>query len=320
FPGEGTGLIFRPEQIGPLELATTSFGQGVSVTPLQQVMAVSAIANGGNLLRPYLIKEIKGPAGEIIERGAPEIIRRVISKETAQKVSWIMEEVVNEGSGINAYIEGYRIAGKTGTAQKVGPGGVYKSGEYILAFVGFAPAEDPQILLYITVDGAKRGAQWGSQISAPIFQAVMKDVLSYLEIPPSEIPPAPEVRSVEVPALKGLTVDEAGALLDSEGLLLKPVGRNGLIREQTPKAGAEVPLQTKIIVYLEDLWHEENPGEVVVPNLQGLTIRETGEILDYLGLKTEPTGSGLVVKQEPAAGTVVNKNSSVQVYFSSPLD
>lgn len=320
FPGEGAGLIFRPEQIGPLELATTSFGQGVSVTPLQQVMAVSAIANGGNLLRPYLIKEIKGPDGEIIERGAPEIIRRVISKETAEKVSWIMEEVVNEGSGINAYIEGYRIAGKTGTAQKVGPDGVYKSGEYILAFVGFAPAEDPQILLYITVDGAKRGAQWGSQISAPIFQAVMKDVFSYLEIPPSEISSAPEVRLVEVPALKGLTVDEAGALLDSEGLLLKPVGRDGLIREQTPKAGAQVPLQTKIIVYLEDLWYEENPGEVVVPNLQGLTIRETGEILDYLGLKTEPAGSGLVVKQEPAAGTVVNKNSSVQVYFSSPLD
>ncbi|MGI6308862.1 MAG: penicillin-binding transpeptidase domain-containing protein [Dethiobacteria bacterium] len=320
FPGEGTGLIFRPEQIGPLELATSSFGQGISVTPLQQVMSVAAIANGGYLLRPYLVQEIKGPDGETIERGAPEIIRQVISKDTAQKVSLIMEQVVSQGSGINAFIEGYRIAGKTGTAQKVGPGGVYKPGEYILSFIGFAPVEDPQVLIYIAVDGAKRGAQWGSQISAPIFQAVMKDVLSYLEIPPAELSATPEVQLVEVPELKGLTVDEAGALLDTQGLLLKLVGKEGVIRDQTPKSGARVPLQTRIIVYLEDLWNEENPEEVIVPNLQGMTVREAGEILDHLNLNVEPVGSGLVVKQEPVAGTAVNKNSSVQVYFSSPLD
>lgn len=320
FPGEGTGLIFRPEQIGPLELATSSFGQGVSVTPLQQVMAVAAIANGGYLLRPYLIQEIKGPGGEIVERGAPEIVRRVISPDTAKRVTSIMEEVVKQGSGINAAIEGYRVAGKTGTAQKVGPGGVYKPGEYILSFIGFAPAEDPQILLYIAVDGAKRGAQWGSQISAPIFQAVIKDVLSYLEIPPAELSGTTEVQLVEVPELKGLTVDEAGALLDTRGLLLKLVGKEGLIKDQTPKSGARVPLQTRIIVYLEDLWNEENPEKVVVPDLQGLTIREVGEILNYLDLQAKPAGSGLVVQQEPAAGTVVSKNSSVHVYFSSPLN
>lgn len=170
------------------------------------------------------------------------------------------------------------------------------------------------------MDGAKRGAQWGSQISAPIFQAVMKDVLSYLEIPPAELSATPEVQLVEVPELKGLTVDEAGALLDTQGLLLKLVGKEGVIRDQTPKSGARVPLQTRIIVYLEDLWNEENPEEVIVPNLQGMTVREAGEILDHLNLNVEPVGSGLVVKQEPVAGTAVNKNSSVQVYFSSPLD
>lgn len=319
YPGEGAGLIFRPEQIGPLELATSSFGQGVSVTPLQQVMATAAIANGGNLLRPYVVQEIKGPDGEIVERGAPEIIRRVISPDTAQKVSSIMEEVVKQGSGINAAIEGYRVAGKTGTAQKVGPGGVYKPGEYILAFIGFAPAEDPQILLYIAVDGAKRGAQWGSQISAPIFQAVIKDVLSYLEIPPAELPARPEVQMVEVPELKGLTVDQAGALVDTQGLLLKPVGREGLIKDQTPKSGARVPIQTKIIIYLEDLWNEEDPEEVIVPDLQGLTIKEVGEILNHLELQAVPAGSGLAVQQKPAAGTAVSKKTNVRVNFSSPL-
>ena len=181
YPGEGAGLIFSPNQVGPLELATTSFGQGISVTPLQQVMAVSAIANGGYLLRPYLVKEIREIDGQPVRVDSTEIIRQVISRDTANHVALIMEQVVQDGSGVNAAVEGYRSAGKTGTAQKVGPGGAYISGEYILSFIGFAPLEDPRILLYIAVDGARRGPQWGSQVSAPLFQAMMKDILADIE-------------------------------------------------------------------------------------------------------------------------------------------
>lgn len=319
YPGEGTGLIFRPEQIGPLELATSSFGQGVSVTPLQQVMAVSAIANGGRLLRPYVIGEIRDADGNVVEKRGPEIVRRVISEDTAKRATAIMEEVVNRGSGANAVIEGYRIAGKTGTAQKVGPGGVYMPDEFILSFIGFAPAEDPQILLYIAVDGAKRGPQWGSQVSAPLFRAIMKDVLSYLEIPPARPAGEEEVKLIEVPELKGKTVDEAGALLDNRGLLLKLVGKEGIIKDQTPKAGAQVPLHTSIIVYLDDLWDENNPEHVFIPDLKGMTVKEVGEVLSRLHLKMEPVGSGVVVKQEPEAGTNLRKGSPVKVHFSSPL-
>jgi stage V sporulation protein D (sporulation-specific penicillin-binding protein) len=318
YPGEGTGLIFRPGQIGLLELATSSFGQGISVTPLQQVMAVSAIANGGYLLRPYVIREIRDDQGGVVEKRAPEIIRQVISRDTSKRVTLIMEEVVKQGSGVNATIEGYRIAGKTGTAQKVGPGGVYMSDAYILSFIGFAPAEDPQVLLYIAVDGAKRGPQWGSQVSAPLFRAIIKDVLSYLEISPSQFPGKQEVKLIEVPELKGLTVDEAGALLDTRGLLLKLVGKDGIIKDQTPKSGAQVPMQTGIIVYLEDLWDDENPEQVRVPDLKGMTVKEVGEILSRLNLKMEPVGSGVVVKQEPAAGKL-KRGTAVKVYFSSPL-
>ena len=321
YPGEGTGLIFRPEQVGPLELATTSFGQGISVTPLQQVMAVASIANGGYLLRPYLIKEIRDADGEVAEQRFPEVIRQVISKDTADRVTAIMEEVVIQGSGINAAIEGYRIAGKTGTAQKVGPGGVYLSGDYILSFVGFAPVEDPRVLLYIAVDGVKRGPQWGSQVSAPLYHAIMKDVLSYLEIPPTQLTDdQKEISLVEVPELKGLTVDEAGALLDTGGLLLKLVGQKGIIMDQTPKSGAKVPLQTSIIVYLDDLWSDEAPGLVYLPELKGMGVKEVGEILSHLGLRVEPQGSGIVIKQEPIAGTRLPKNSVVKVQFSSPLN
>jgi len=318
--GEGKGLVFKPEQVGPLELATSSFGQGISVTPLQQVMAVSAIANGGYLLRPHVVKEIRDPDGQVVSKSSREVIRQVISADTSRQVSLIMEGVIKEGSGVNAYIEGYRIAGKTGTAQKVGPEGNYIPGEYILSFIGFAPLEDPQILLYVAVDGAKRGPQWGSQVSAPLFRNIMKDVLSYLEIMPTELPDEEELHVVEVPDLKGLTVDEAGALLDTSGLLLKVIGSEGVIKDQAPKAKASVPLQTGIIVYLDDLWTDEDPEEVQMPNLIGLTMQETAEVLGRLGLKMEPSGSGIAVEQEPEPGIKVRKNSLIKVHFSSPQD
>jgi len=319
YPGEGTGLIFRPEDVGPLELATTSFGQGISVTPLQQVMAVAAIANGGNLMQPYLVKEIRDPEGEVTEQRSPKVVRQVISEKTAHRVASIMEKVVEEGSGVNAYMEGYRIAGKTGTAQKVGSGGVYLGGEYILSFIGFAPIDDPEILLYIAVDGAKKGPQWGSQVSAPLFRNIMQDVLSYLEIPPSEIPEE-EIREVQVPELKGLTVDEAAALLDTQGLLMKLVGQDGVITDQTPKAGVSVPIQTGIIVYLDDIWNDEENGRLSMPDLLGMTMKEAGEILGQLGLKMDPVGSGIVTSQEVPAGTQIQQGTVIKVHFSSPLN
>lgn len=269
-------------------------------------------------MEPYLVKEIRDPAGEVTRQRSPRVVRQVISEKTAQRVTSIMEEVVKQGSGVNAYMEGYRIAGKTGTAQKVGPEGFYLGGEYILSFIGFAPVEDPQVLLYIAVDGAKKGPQWGSQVSAPLFKNIMKDVLSYLEIPPSELP-REEIREVEVPDLKGLTVDEAAALLDTRGLLIKLVGKKGIITEQTPKAGVGVPLQTSILVYLDDIWNNEEDGKLLMPDLLGMTVKEAGEILSMLGLKMEPVGSGVVTMQDVPAGTLVERGAVVKVTFSSPL-
>ncbi len=254
-----------------------------------------------------------------MEKKSTEVIRQVISRDTAAYVTSIMEKVVTEGSGINAAITGYRISGKTGTAQKVGPGGMYMPNEYILSFIGFAPADDPQVVLYIAADGVKRGPQWGSQVSAPLFRAIIKDVLSYLEIPPAQPPEQETVKLIEVPELKGLTVDDAGALLDTCGLLLKIVGKKGIIKDQTPKSGARVPVQTGIVVYLEDLWDENNPGQVFAPDLKGMTVKEAGEVLGRLSLKMEPVGSGVVVKQEPVAGSDLKKGSVVKVHLSSPL-
>ena len=320
YPGEGRGQIFRPEQIGPVELATSSFGQGISVTPLQQVMAVSAFANGGQLLRPYFVKEIVDIDGTTVYEREPEVIRQVISQSTAERVSRAMLGVVEEGSGVNASIEGYLVAGKTGTAQKVS-GGKYVPGEYVLSFIGFAPLEDPQVVIYVAVDGARRGPQWGSQVSAPLFQSIMKDVLSYLDIPPAHLPEdEEELRLLNVPDLKGMTIDEAAAMLDTKGLLVRLVGEEGVIVDQTPKAGAQVPLRTHIIIYLDDLFDDEASGYITVPDLQGMTVKEVGEILGHIGLRMERDGSGIVIKQNPAPGTRVDRNSNVTVYLSSPLD
>jgi len=316
-PGEGIGILFSPQQYGPVEAATTAFGQGVSVTPIQQVMAVAAMANGGDLMKPYVVKEVRDSEGNVVRRQEPQVVRRVISEETTREVTRIMELVVTEGSGMNAYIDGYRIAGKTGTAQKVGPGGRYIGGEYILSFIGFAPAEDPQILLYIAVDAPQVGPQWGSQVSAPMYKRMMGDILKYMNIPSSKTQVNEAPKMVEVPNLIGMTLEEAGELLEPSGLLVRLIGSGGSILNQTPKAGAKVPLHTQILVYLGG---EQVEGEVPVPDLTGKTMREAGEILGWLGLVMNSSGSGVAVSQDPAPQTRVNVNSVVNVEFRTPGD
>ena len=187
YPGESAGIIFNPDLIGPLELATASFGQGISVTPIQQIMAVAAMANGGYLYKPYLVAEMRDRDGEVIFTREPEVIRQVVSKETSFKLVSMMESVIIEGTGQTAAIEGYRVAGKTGTAEKLGSDNIYMTDQFIYSLVGFAPAEDPRIVLYVAVDGVTRGPLFGSYTSAPLFKRIMEDTLNYLQVTPSEV-------------------------------------------------------------------------------------------------------------------------------------
>ncbi len=311
-PGESAGIIFNEEQFGPVELATTSFGQGVSVTPLQQIMAVSAMINGGNLMEPYIVREIRGADGQVKEKREPTVVRQVVSLETSEQIKEIMELVVADGSGKNAAVPGYRIGGKTGTAQKVGPGGRYVSGEYIVSFLGFFPVDNPQALIYIAVDSARRGVQFGSQISAPIFQRVAKDYLSYLAIPPDnlaeQLAPPPLVR---VPDITGLALDEVAQLADEAGLIIIPIGDGDTISRQTPAAGALVPLHTEILVYMS----KERGDMVAVPNLMGRSMREAAEILNWLGLNMKSFGSGIVRTQDPQPWESVPVGSDVTLEF-----
>ncbi len=186
YPGESSGMIFETDAVGPVELATTAFGQGISVTPIQQVMAVTAMVNGGYLYKPYLVEEIRNQDGEIIFAREPEIVRQVVSEETSAQLVALMESVILDGTGHAAALEGYRVAGKTGTAEKLDQDGSYSDRDYIYSLIGFAPIEDPRLVLYVAVDGVTRGPRLGVHTSAPLFKNIMEDTLNYMQVSPSE--------------------------------------------------------------------------------------------------------------------------------------
>ncbi len=212
--GESSGILFDLDDVNNLELATTSFGQGVSVTPIQQVTAVAAAINGGFLYKPYVVKSINEPElNSIIDKNEPELVRKVISEDTSNKVRYALESVVANGSGKNAYIPDYRVGGKTGTAQKV-ENGQYLVGNYITSFIGFLPADDPEVIIYIAIDNAKGVTQYGGTVAAPIAKNVMLDIIDILEIEKRENSldkeyTYPDKKYIRVPDVTNLTVDEA---------------------------------------------------------------------------------------------------------------
>ena len=216
--GESKGILFDVDEMGPVELATTSFGQGISVTPIQQVRAVSAAINGGKLYTPYIVGAfLESETDSLIEKVEPVVTREVISEETSSLVRYALESVVANGSGKNAYIENYRVGGKTGTAQKVQDGS-YLDGNYILSFMGFMPADDPEIVVYVAIDNPKGVTQYGGVGSAPIARNVLLSAIDILDIKPSKEGMAKEYTWLDkkysiLPDVVGMTKEEAAKTL-----------------------------------------------------------------------------------------------------------
>ncbi|HEX6922621.1 MAG TPA: stage V sporulation protein D [Bacillales bacterium] len=250
--GEGKGILFG-DNAKPLEVATTAFGQGVSVTPIQQVMAVAAAINGGYLYEPYIAKAWVNPAtDDVIERNTPHLRRRVISGETSKKVRHALESVVAKGTGRAAFREGWRIGGKTGTAQKA-ENGAYLQNNYILSFIGFAPADDPQVLVYIAIDNAKNAPQFGGQVAAPIAGEIIADSLRVMGVEKRKNQIEYEKKwndpvMVKVPKLVGMTRKDLHSSLFS-GLRIKAEGKGDVIIAQSPKAGVKLEQGSTIRVY-----------------------------------------------------------------------
>lgn len=252
--GEGRGILFAMDRVGPVELATTAFGQGVAVTPIQQVAAVSAAVNGGILYQPYVAKElIDSSTGEVVERKTPVAKRRVISEETSKEIRGALESVVAQGTGRNAFVDGYRVGGKTGTAQKA-QGGRYLENNHIVSFIGVAPADDPQLVIYVAVDNPKGTVQFGGTVAAPIVGKVMEDSLQVMNVKPRKQQIEKEVQwndpqIVEVPDLKGLSQKELS--LQLYDFKLEVEGKGSKVVQQSPMAGAKVESGSTIRVFLQ---------------------------------------------------------------------
>ncbi|ASS91654.1 MAG: stage V sporulation protein D [Bacillaceae bacterium] len=254
--GEGSGILFQESQVGPVELATTAFGQGVSVTPIQQVAAVSAAINGGVLYTPNIAKEWIDPdTGDVVSRKTPEAKRRVISEETSKQIRAALESVVAKGTGRGAFVEGYRVGGKTGTAQKAAPGGGYLTNNHIVSFIGFAPADNPQIVVYVAVDNPKGTVQFGGVVAAPIVGTIIKDSLRQLGVKPRTKQMEKketwlDEKFVTVPDVLGLSKQELAEQLVN--LKLDVNGDGKVVVQQSPKAGVKVKEGSTVRILLGD--------------------------------------------------------------------
>ena len=251
--GEGAGILFDVDAMGNVELATTAFGQGISVTPIQQVRAVSAVINGGTLYTPYIVKSFLEPETDtIIKSNEPTKVGSIISEETSSIVRYALESVVAKGSGHNAYIENYRIGGKTGTAQTV-ENGVYSDSKYILSFIGFMPADDPEIVVYVAVQNAKNVVQYGGTVAAPIARNIFLSAIDILDIEadtkgiPKEYTWL-DTKYVVAPDVTGLSLDEAKKAL--KGFNIEYSGNGENVVYQSPNGGMYVKEGGTIVLML----------------------------------------------------------------------
>lgn len=307
--GEAKGLLLEYDDIGPVELATMSFGQGIAVTPIQLVSAVSAVANGGMLLKPKLVNKITEPDGEVVKEIGAIPVRQVVSDKTSDRTLALLEKVVADGTGRNAGIEGYRIGGKTGTAKHYGVQ-VYDS-----SFVGIAPVDDPELVVLVVLYDITGYPYYGSQTAAPIFKNVTRDALRYMEIHPqiSHTENKEKQINVNVPDVRDMAVNNAENILRKNGLDVKLIGRGKNVYKQVPLAGAEIREGSTILLFTESDQEIQENYYVAVPDIIGMTRVEAEELLAELGLVLIPEGEGIIVKQDVDPGSRVPGGTKVKV-------
>lgn len=314
--GEATGVSASPENFTQLDLACYAFGQNFNVTPIALLAAQCACVNGGYLYTPYLVEEITDQDGNVVSKHDSTPIRQVVSEETSALVRDIMEYEVTSGTGKNGQVAGYRIGGKTGTADKVG-GGV------IVSFVCFAPADDPQVMMLLTLD---EPSKWtgtyvsGGNMVAPVASSVMGEILPYLGIEPSYTAEELVGADKTVPNVVGLSKDAAAERLSANGFSFRTVGSGDTVTDQTPAGGAIVPNSAEIILYLGA---EKSTDKCIVPNVVGDSaatanqkIVNAGLIMGVSGATNASSSTVRAISQSIAAGTEVEAGTVVRVQFS----
>lgn len=315
-PGEARSLLVAEDAAVPYDLAAMSIGQSNAYTPVQMITAISAVANGGELMKPHIVEKITDQDGNIVKETQPEVIRRVISQDTAEELWAILENVVANGTGRRGKIEGYQIAGKTGTAQKVSSEGGYSARERVVSFAGFAPANDPQIACIVIVDTSTNEAG-GGVVAGPVFKSILEDTLRYLEIPKTiPLEKVTEVQEAYVPQLESCNAMEAIDAMVAAGLNPIVETQGEIMYTYIPAGGSKVVAGSDVYLYCGPA----DATELVMPDLTGKNIKEVDRILNGFGLNAAINGSGLAYRQSVAAGELVQVGSMIHVSFTSVDD
>ena len=306
-PSEGTSTFWDKKDVGPVELATMSFGQRFSITPMQLVKAVSAIANGGNLITPHIVKSIENTDTGTITNIETKIERQVISKDTSDKMKSIMKDVVEVGGGTYAQVQGYTIGGKTGTSE---PDPNHKENGYVSSFLAIAPVENTKLVVLLTLYAPQTKNYYGGKIAAPVVSQILSEVLPYMNIPSNDIATAKE-DLISTPNVKNKTLSNAKEILEKAGLKYEYSGSaDDIITEQMPASGTQLKKGGIVMLYSEK---NKERKEQEVPDLKGVTYERAKNILASKKLNISSTGDGIVIAQNPKAGSKVEEGTVISV-------
>lgn len=312
-PGEASPIYYKQNQLGPVQLASVSFGQSSAITAVQMITAVSAAVNGGTLYKPYLVSQVLDNSGNVYESFEPTAIRQVISKETSALISSALEETVLTGGGRNAYIKGYRIGGKSGTAEKL-------SGDKdarVASFVAVAPADDPQIAVLVILDEPKSYSSYGGTIAAPVVAGVLQDILPYVGIERQYSEEELQSLEVTVTNVVGKAPHAAQTTLNQYGLNSTIIGSGETVIKQVPAGGSTINRGGNVLLYTTE---DTSSHMVTVPDLTGLTPTEANNRLLNAGLNIKiiapaSSTSAVAYKQSVEAGKEVVKGTVITVEF-----
>lgn len=317
-PGEASGIVKKTESITESDLATISFGQTNTVTAIQYMQAFNALANGGSLIQPHILKEVShydNTGTKIVdETFEPVISKNVLSAKSTATLRDYLERTVNEGGSNKSYIEGYHIGGKTGTAQKVNSvTGGYESGKYISSMAAMAPIDSPEITAFISIDEPSNGAYYAGVVTAPLMKILLTDIFNYMDSEFSEDYNA-VARDILIPEIRGKSIEEAKKILKDVNLEYNIEGSGESVTNTQPYPGYTVKEGTKITIYTGDA--VDNNNKVSMPDLTGFSVTSAEDVLDNLGIKYILEGDGFVIDQSIPAGEVITTGSNVRLTLS----
>lgn len=307
-PSETTGTFWAQKNVGPVELATMSFGQRFTITPMQLVKAISAIANGGVMVTPHVVDRIENTETGNITTIQTNRERQMVSKDTAEKLKGMMKDVVEKGGGNFAKVSGYTIGGKTGTSE---PDPNHPENGYVSSFLAIAPVENTKLVVLLTLYGPTAGSYYGGTIAAPAVSQILSEVLPYLEIPSNDTATNNSSEVVSVPNVKGQSLKSAKAALENIGLTCKVTGASDeIISEQVPKAGTQLSKKGIVKLYVEG---KDDRVSQTVPDLKGVSFEQARIMLEARNLNISSSGTGIVIAQDIKADTQVDEGTIINV-------